>query len=77
MIKKYHILDDKEWLFAQLIQKSMADLAEELAKEYGVPKRNMAGSIRFMVYRYFSKDQRNLLKKDRAFHKNRKKHYNV
>lgn len=71
--KRYYFLDDREWLKNQLMQKSMAELAEELAEEHGCEKVNLAGSIRFVVYRYFTKQERALMKKDRAFHKNRKK----
>lgn len=51
----------------------MAQLAKELAEEYGLEKASLAGSIRFVVYRYFTKEERKQMKKERAFHKNRKK----
>lgn len=73
MNKRYFFLDDKDWLRQQLMSKSMAELAEDLAIEHGLKKANLAGSIRFIVYRYFSKQERALMKKERAFHKNRKK----
>jgi hypothetical protein len=71
--KKYFFLDDKKWLFEQLQSKSMAELASELAETYKVDKASLAGSIRFIVYRYFTKLERNLIKKERAFHKNKRK----
>lgn len=71
--KKYWFLDDKEWLKQQLMIKSMAELAAELAEQHGCEKVNLAGSIRFLVYRYFTKQERSMMKKQRAFHKNRKK----
>lgn len=73
MNKKYTFLDDRIWLREQLMEKSMAQLAEELAEKYGLEKANLAGSIRFLVYRYFTKQERALMKKERAFHKNKKK----
>lgn len=73
MNKKFYFLDNKEWLLAQLLTKSMAQLAKELSEQYGHEKASLAGSIRFMVYRYFTKQERALMKKERAFHRNRKK----
>lgn len=72
MNKKYHMLDDRIWLKEQLATKSMAQLAKELAEEHGLEKASLAGSIRFIVYRYFTKQERAAMKKERAFHKNRK-----
>lgn len=45
--KKYTDLDNLPWLESQLMVKSMAELAEELGEKWGVPKANIAGSIRF------------------------------
>jgi hypothetical protein len=60
------------------MEKSMAQLAKELAEQHSTPEMpldpaSLAGSIRFLVYRYFTKQERALMKKERAFHKNKKK----
>jgi len=73
MNKKYHFLSDHTWLKEELLHKSMAQLAKELSEIHNVDKTILAGSIRFVVYRYFTKQERALMKKDRAFHKNRKR----
>ena len=72
MNKRYYFLDPEN-LKKELMHKSMADLAGELAEKHGLEKANLAGCIRFLVYRYFSKQERALMKKDRAFHKNAKR----
>lgn len=72
--KKYLFLEDHIFLREQLIvqQKSMARLAAELAAQYGEDKACIAGCLRWIVYRYFSKQERALMGKDRAFHRNKK-----
>jgi hypothetical protein len=63
--KKYQVLDDLDNLYALLLQGSMQDVAKSL----GVPH----GSVWFMVNRYFTQEMRDLIKKDRRFHKRRVK----
>lgn len=44
--KKYPFLDDLNWLYEQLLVKSMRKLAEDLSVELGIDKATLAGSIR-------------------------------
>lgn len=44
--KKYVFLDDHQWLYEQLLEKSMKELAEELSQSTGLDSANLAGSIR-------------------------------
>ena len=69
--KKYYYLDDMVWLFEQLKTKSMKQLARELSQRYGDPIGILAGCIRFRVHRYFTKDQKDQIRRQRAFHKNK------
>ena len=73
MSVKYTQIIDTEWLYLQLTKKSMMDLAEELSKEIGGDKQSIAGSIRYQVQSKFTKEMKAKIKKDRRFHKNRKK----
>lgn len=71
--KKYAFLDNREDLFQNLLVKSMSEYAEELANKHGLKKANLAACIRFLVYTYFTPEQISQIKKERIFHKNRKK----
>ena len=70
--KKYWFLDNLTWLFEELKMKSMMELAKELCLLHNIPDpRSLAGSIRFMVKKYFTEDQIKQLKKERIFHTNK------
>lgn len=74
MNKKYYFLTEaaiRQKLIVE--QKSMAQAAAEWAEEYKLEKINVAGSLRFLVYKYFSKTELSLMGKERALHKNTKK----
>ena len=73
--KRYHQLSDLEWLRDKLRDKSMSQLATELSAEFGWSKQSVAASIRFMVQRYFTKDEIKNIKREREFHKNKKRRY--
>jgi hypothetical protein len=68
--RKYDMLADTQWLIQELKQKSMSELADELSIIYGMPKANLAGSIRFRVFRDLTEEERLAIKKERSFHKN-------
>ena len=58
--KKHIKLDNLDWLYDQLLQKSMG----QLAKEEGIPYN----SIRHRVYKYFTQEMRDKIMRERSFH---------
>lgn len=72
--KKYTFLDDHKTLYEKLKDKSMMEMAKELAEGMKRPElvMNLFGSIRYRVMRYFTEEERKLLKRDRDFNKKSK-----
>jgi hypothetical protein len=71
--RKYEMLADTEALFEKLKKMSMMQLAKELSAQLGVDKQTLAGSIRYKVQRDFTAEMKLRIKKERSFHKNKKK----
>ncbi len=62
--KKYHFLDDLDYLYSELQVISIGDLAKKLKVPYN--------SIRYRVRRYFPKEWLDNIVKDRKYHLKRK-----
>jgi hypothetical protein len=53
----------------------MKELSLKLSEETGIPEPYLYGSIRFRVKRYFTEEMLSKIKRQRAFHVNKKKLY--
>lgn len=65
MNKKYYFIPDQAELFEILKEKSIGTYAKELAEQTGVDYKTLHSSITWIKNRWFTKDQKKQVKKDK------------